>query len=393
MRGDRTFFKRLRQIQANFKKLSKKDQTQILGVLCVALAIVIVVIAILVNLGLGRNTNRISELPFSGSVNSAADQEYDPNGLGLDPELFKDTILQETEDAGEEYLLDTLFIGDSNTAGIYVCKLLTLQNVIGIPSMGIQSATYTPCVYFYGYSEPVTIPAAVAMLKPRRVIINFGANNADGSVSPEAFVAQYLRLINAIEEAYPYCDIIVQSIPPLGRQRDYPNLTMQTIDGFNVALAEMCREEGYKFLNCSEILKGTNGFIKPEYISADGLHLNADGYAAILEYARTHTHITRDRRPNTSNIPQRRPAPYIPPSSSEEEISSSSSGSSSYEISSSIEISSYVEVSTTPSTLPGEPSSELAPETPSDAVTTGVEDEDGTSSYSNSGSGSSSISG
>ena len=295
-----------------------------LSALCLVLAILVVVIAVLVNIGVGDNGKTLSDV-FSSSFNSNVDNEYDPNTLGLDPELYKDTILQTTDDGGEDYLTDTLFIGDSNTAGIQVCNLLPLQNVIGIPSMGIQSATSTPCVYFYGYSDPVTIPRAVALLKPRRVIINFGANNADGSMSNETFIAHYLKLIHAIEAEYPYCDIIVQSIPPLGRNRDYMNLNMQTIDGFNVALAEMCKEEGYKFLNCSEILKGANGFINVKYVTKDGLHLNADGYTAILQYARTHTYITRDRRPNVSNIPQRRPAPYIPPSSSEEESSSSSS--------------------------------------------------------------------
>lgn len=370
------FSKRWKQIKKNFNKLSEKDRLKILGVFGVIILVFILIIAMLVNLAVGKGQDISEVLSGSISYDANADNEYDPNNLGLDPEEYMDTILSKTDDAGKSYLTDTLFIGDSNTEAIYSYRLLTLQNTIGISSMGIQSATNNTCVYFSGYSEPTTIPKAVSMLKPRRVIINFGTNNADGSMSEETFIKQYMTLINAIEKQYPYCDIIVMAIHPVAKNRPgYKNLTMQTIDKYNVALAEMCKENGYKFLNTSEVLKDTNGFLKTSYVREDGIHLNEAGCNAVLEYARTHSYITKDERPNTSNIPQRRPAPYIPPASSEEtesssSIISSSIASSSISSSSSVPpISSSSDISVSvpdPSSEEPEIPSETPPVTPSE---------------------------
>lgn len=388
--------KRWRQIKRNFYKLSEKDRLKILGVLGAAILVVILVIAVLISFGKGKNGSINSDV-FSGSASfdPNADNEYDPNNLGLDPEEYKDTILSVTDDAGKTYLTDTLFIGDSNTEALYSYRLLTLQNTIGISSMGIQSATNNTCVYFSGYSDPTTIPKAVSMLKPRRVIINFGTNNADGSMSEETFVKQYKTLISAIEKQYPYCDIIVMAIHPVAKNRSYKNITMQTIDSYNIALAEMCKEDGYKFLNTSEVLKDKNGFLKTSFVREDGIHLNEAGCNAVLEYARTHSYITKDERPNTSNIPQRRPAPYVPPASSEEMSSSSI-------ISSSVASSSFISSSESESSssIPDVPSSSEAsvvvPEPSSETPSTPVEESSapiGEESNSGSGSGSSSEAG
>ena len=56
----------------------------------------------------------------------------------------------------------------------------------------------------------------------------------------------------------PYADIIVSAVLPVAKERDYPNITMQDIDQFNLALAEMCRERELKFLNTAEIFKNVN---------------------------------------------------------------------------------------------------------------------------------------
>ncbi len=253
----------------------------------------------------------------SGSIDPEADKKYKPNGLGLDPELYKDTILHETDDAGEQYVKESLLVGDSNTLGFYYGNQLTLQNLIGIQGAAIESVAYQPQVYFSGWGNPVSIPAAIKAMQPRRVYINFGTNNLL-TVSPDQFVKTYVGALQTIEKQYPYTDIIVTAIVPIGKVRENRAITMQQVDALNKALAEMCKKEGYKFLNISEALKGADGFCKPAYIREDGIHLSQQGREVWLKYLRTHALDTKDRRVNYNpkNIPWQRLPPPPPPSSS-----------------------------------------------------------------------------
>lgn len=71
-----------------------------------------------------------------------------------------------------------------------------------------------------------TVPDAVAMLKPKRIIICYGTNNLSGSSTDATnYIKTYLQGLQAIQTAWPYCDIIVSAIPPLDRQRENTNLT------------------------------------------------------------------------------------------------------------------------------------------------------------------------
>ena len=214
-------------------------------------------------------------------------------------------VLAETPDAGRSYVDETLFIGDSNTARYMMYAdetgeaFTTLANNIGVVSMGAGSITTLKCEQFVGYSQMYTIPDAVAMLKPKRIIIGFGTNNLSGqSTNADSFIETYLKGLEAIREAWPYADIIVNAIPPLDKQRENQNLYMVQVDAYNTALAEMCEENGFKFLNSAEVLKDPDtGWAKKDYTLSDGVHLSKTAVTAFFEYVRTHAYVTEDRRP------------------------------------------------------------------------------------------------
>ncbi|MDD3430016.1 MAG: SGNH/GDSL hydrolase family protein [Oscillospiraceae bacterium] len=245
----------------------------------------------------------------SQSVSLLSDSTYDKNKDKIDTEKYKDTVLGQSEDAGEKYIEETLFIGDSNTARFMSYGKSTLENTIGIVSMGIQHVITKPCVGFYGYTDLVTIPEAVKIMQPKRIIITFGTNNTLG-YSADTLVKEYKKALEAIHTAYPYADIIINAVPPIGWYRGNENITMQTIDGFNVALAKMAKELGYKFLNSAEVLKDEEtGFAKENYTLSDGIHLNKEAMEALFTYFRTHSYITEDKRPALKTVPQRKETP------------------------------------------------------------------------------------
>ena len=230
------------------------------------------------------------------------DKDYNASAGVISKTEYTGTVLEETPDAGREYLDSTLFIGDSNTYRYMVYaddqgKAFTnLDNTIGVVSMGAGAITELKCLQFKGYSSPVTIPEAVKIMQPQRIIIGFGSNNLGAKT--ETFIQDYKKGLQAIHKAYPYADIIVNAVPPLDKQRANTQLTMKQVDAFNKGIAEMCSAEGYKFLDSSEALKDpATGWAKKDYTLGDGVHLNKDGVNALFQYIRTHAYITEDQRP------------------------------------------------------------------------------------------------
>lgn len=278
------------------KKPPQRRRAVLLG--CGILALLLVILLV---------TAAFSSCGRSGDGVSSAlpDDSYDPAAGVLDEEELKDTLLKEGEDAGQEYIDETLFIGDSNTYRMMVYGFTTLDNDIGLVGMGLSEAWQKPCVKFQGVGT-VTIPEAVKILQPRRVVLTFGTNNTVGW-STETFIAEYRKLTDAIHKAYPYADILINAIPPVSEYRQNQQVTMTTIDKFNAALAQLAKEDGYKFINSAEALKDpATGFAKDQYTITDGIHLTKIAFQEMFGYIRTHSLITEDTRPKPlKEIPKR----------------------------------------------------------------------------------------
>ena len=239
-------------------------------------------------------------------------------------------LLAETADAGTEYLDSTLFLGDSNTVRLYNNGLISLQQFCAKEGIGTQVALNEGIVTFKNDTTHYTIAQAVAKMKPRRVVMTFGTNDTGMEVAD--FISNYTALVQAIQEAYPYTDIIVNTVPPIPENHsNYPHMDQAKIDDFNMALLNMCEQLGVRFLNTAEVLKGENGYGQPDYYTDGDIHLKSAGLKAALSYLRTHAYQTEDRRPDTNNIPTRtleyvsNPSSAVQAPSSEEPASSSES--------------------------------------------------------------------
>lgn len=244
--------------------------------------------------------------------NAASDSEslvtesgYDKDQNIIDKDAYSSTILEKSDDAGQSYVDETLFLGDSNTARMYrMFDYCSYDNAIGSVGMSARSLESFACVQLKGYSGYKTMPEAVALMQPRRVILTFGTNDLSPTNTADNFIESYQAGIEAIAEAYPSVDIIINAIPPLGQKHSNESLTQQQVDEFNKALVEMCQKKGWKFLNSAEVLKDSaTGYAKSGYVeSSDGIHLTRDAMEALFEYVRTHSYITEDDRPTVKNV-------------------------------------------------------------------------------------------
>src|SRR5699024_7176196 len=126
--------------------------------------------------------------------------------------------------------------------------------------IGIQSAISEQLVTFKGTDQRYTMAEAVAMMKPRRVVITLGTN--DNGMDVDTFINYYTQFVQSIQASYPYTDIIVNTVPPVPENHsNYPDTSQEKIDDFNMALLTMCENLGVKFLNSAEVLKDpSSGF-------------------------------------------------------------------------------------------------------------------------------------
>lgn len=293
------------------------------------LVCILCVLAVLLTFGI-TTTLLKKEEPAPSVSESVADPTSGGNLSGhYQIDNASTALLTETADAGTDYLNDTLFLGDSNTVRLYNNGLISLQQFCAKEGIGTQVALNEGIVTFKRDSNHYTIPQAVAMMKPRRVVMTFGTNDTGMEVSD--FIAHYTALIQAIQQSYPYTDIIVNTVPPVPADHsNYPHMDQAKIDDFNMALLDLCEQLGVRFLNSAEALKGSDGYGIADYYTSGDIHLKSAGLKAVLNYLRTHALQTEDRRPDTNNIPTRTMEYVSNPSSavaapSSEAVSSSES--------------------------------------------------------------------
>ena len=264
-----------------------------------------VALALIGGLDLGKADGESTSTVDSASM--VTESGYNKEENTIDTQAYTSTILEESADAGESYIDETLFLGDSNTARMYrMFDYCSYDNAIGSVGMSARNLATFACVQLSTSSSYVTMSQAVAKLQPRRVILTFGTNDLNPSYKAADFVKNYQAGIETVVAAYPSVDIIVNSIPPIGQQHSNQSLTQTQVDEYNKALVEMCQTKGWKFLNSAEVLKDSvTGYAKSGYVeTSDGIHLTRAAMDALFNYIRTHSYITEDDRPALTTIPK-----------------------------------------------------------------------------------------
>ena len=305
------------------QSLTPMQKQAVLVCIVCALAALLTIGITLTLIKRGKNPSKPTEQPGSEVKVEGEDDISDHYQINE----TSTALLTETADAGEDYQKETVFIGDSNTVRLYANGLISLQQFCAKEGIGTHAALNDGIVTFKRDDNRYTIAQAVAKMKPRRVVIMLGTN--DTGMETADFIANYTALVQAIQESYPYTDIIVNTVPPVpANHSNYPNMDQTKIDDFNMALLSMCEQLGLKFLNSAEALKDANGYGNADYYQSGDIHLKPAGLKVLLNYLRTHAYETEDRRPDTSNIPTRaeytaNPSSAITAPSSSEDASSS----------------------------------------------------------------------
>ena len=287
------------------KALDMRSKMYLVLALCSVMLLVSVGISLVLIGGIDLGGADAQSVSTVDSASMVVESGYNKEENTIDTQAYTSTILEQAADAGDSYVDETLFLGDSNTARMYrMFDYCSYDNAIGSVGMTAKSLATFACVQVSTSSGYITMPQAVAKLQPRRVILTFGTNDLNPGYKAADFVKNYQTGIEAIVTAYPSVDIIVNAIPPIGQQHSNQSLTQTQVDEYNKALVEMCQKKGWKFLNSAEVLKDSvTGYAKSGYVeTSDGIHLTRTAMDALFNYIRTHSYITEDDRPVLTTI-------------------------------------------------------------------------------------------
>ncbi len=240
-------------------------------------------------------------VPGMLGAGSGSTGDYDSSLYPVDTSL--DAVLKEGSSSDSSYASTVVYVGDEYTQSLKTAGQITLNQFLGKDGLSVSKALQEYCIYFEDDTNSYTIPQALAKMKPRRIVVTLGSNDLSSGLSVDAFVQDYQHMLEGFATAYSYSDIIVNAIPPVEESADGAAEKQLLIDQYNQALAVMCNDAGYKFLNSAEVLKDESGFADTSFIS--GGSFTTTGAKELVNYVASHAYDAEDRRPDTNDIPNR----------------------------------------------------------------------------------------
>jgi lysophospholipase L1-like esterase len=129
-------------------------------------------------------------------------------------------------------------------------------------------------------ADVTELVSAITDLHPQMIVLMCGVNNfLHGQTGPDQCLKDYELLLATIRARLQPGSILVLSLMPLREspsERSVHQLNA-AINQFNLRLSAFCREHQVVFLDVNPAVSDANGSLAPE-LTADGLHLNLDGY-------------------------------------------------------------------------------------------------------------------
>lgn len=244
-----------------------------------------------------------SEQP-ADSGDETSDVTADPNAAvtdggegtaATDAPQTSSVVLGETEDAGQEYIDKLTFLGDSTTYGLKYYEVLSggkNTTQVWTPASGTLTLyNYaTATIVFPEDGQEISIVDAVTRKQPEYLVITLGVNGV-AEMDEDWFKQDYTALVQSIQAASPNTKIICNSIYPVENDYEYINSINNTnIPQANEWIKAVAESTGCKYADSASVLKAEDGSLREDYGNGDGIHLNADGFNAVLEYLRTHAY-------------------------------------------------------------------------------------------------------
>ena len=185
------------------------------------------------------------------------------------------------------------FFGDSTTAHLALRGGIPRERVwSGVGSTVLfETVNAVKCVHLQKENRDLSLAEAVALKKPRILVITVGVSGGAGRLSRESFVSIYRELLLSVRKASPETKLLVQSLLPLSDQsvKHYKRLTKEAVVQANGWVRELCAELQIPYVDThAKLIDPNTGYLKPEYQNDEYMHLTAQAYEVILANLRAY---------------------------------------------------------------------------------------------------------
>ncbi len=208
-------------------------------------------------------------------------------------------VLGATADMGQAYIDSMIFVGESTTAHLRSRGVLTggksTKQVWSNESntMALDLNILQKTINYPETGQEMTIPAAAVVAKPRYIVLNFGVNGIQTfGKNEKLYTTAYGKLIDAIHEASPDTVVILQTVYPVAANQASFGEGAATINAYikrlNELLPDIATAHNAYVVDTASVLVGSDGNLRLDYQTGDGIHLTTEAYVQILGYLRTH---------------------------------------------------------------------------------------------------------
>ena len=196
------------------------------------------------------------------------------------------TVLSKKEGTKEGYLNRCVFLGDSRT--VAMVNYGFFNDDAALAQIGISHPSFASNTFINNAGKEYTLKSYLGSHQAPVIYILLGVNGIN-HYSESDYKNPFLALIDRVAEMAPNSNIVLVAIGPVDDNGIYKNDVKNAwIDKYNDFLLETAKAKHIFYLDITEILKGSDGQVKSEYNSGDGLHYSVEGCKAIFRYIVEH---------------------------------------------------------------------------------------------------------
>ena len=277
---------------------------------CQNTALILLIAGLVVLCGCSREGNATSSAAQSASQAASSSVSAESSVPASSQVAVSSSVSSETSiavaesaKADQSYLDDAVFIGDSVSLKLknYVtAKRKTEAGFFGkaqflaAGSMGSGNALKplgSSSIHPSYNGTKALLEDNVAAMGAKKVYIMLGANDLalygiDGSAD------NMFKLLAKIKAKSPNIRIFVQSATPIIKEQQMTNLNNPNLAAYDAKLSELCKKNGYYYIDVASAMRDSEGNLKPDYCSDPndlGIHFTDKACQVWIDYILTHT--------------------------------------------------------------------------------------------------------
>ncbi len=206
-------------------------------------------------------------------------------------------VLKQSATVSDEYLKNTLFVGDSRIQGLGIaCSSSTPATFFGVQSCTASQIDTRQGITMTvgGVSKTLTIIDAIKQTGRQfeRVYMMFGINELGSGGGTPAIIRGYRSAVEKVREVQLAAQICIMGVMPVFNSCSYVSgytgeVANPKILALNEALVSLAEELDLYYLDTYHLFATSDGQLLPD-ASKDGIHLYSSASRQMMEYIKTH---------------------------------------------------------------------------------------------------------